>query len=166
MKERDGKMERIHTLMGLPEYQKRLKELENLEEHRIYCRHGLVHLLDVARIAYISALEEHCDIAKDIIYATALLHDLGRIEEYQKGESHHIASEAIAKRLLPECGYSKKETDMIVAAIGEHRDTNQQTSDLSRLLYEADKRCRLCFACEATGECYWPEDKKNKGLYR
>ena len=36
-----------------------------------------------------------------------------------------------------------------------------ETPVLSQLLYEADKKSRLCFLCPAEKECYWDLSKKN-----
>ncbi len=43
-----------------------------------YCRHGLEHLLDVARISYIQVLEDGLDYDENVLYAAALLHDIGK----------------------------------------------------------------------------------------
>ena len=42
-----------------PTFIEKLDRIEELERDRIYCGHGLGHLLDVARIAYIYNLEEN-----------------------------------------------------------------------------------------------------------
>lgn len=42
------------------------------------------HFLSVARISYLMVLEKNLDIPKDIIYATAFLHDMGRADQYEK----------------------------------------------------------------------------------
>ena len=38
---------------------------------------------NVARLMYIYALEEHLELPKELIYAAALLHDIGRAQQYQ-----------------------------------------------------------------------------------
>ena len=59
-----------------------VKKLEEKEKQRLFCKHGLSHFLDVARIAWILTLEqtlqegmnvEHLAQQKDKIYLTALL---------------------------------------------------------------------------------------------
>ena len=57
--------------------------------------------------------------------------------------------------------YSKEEKEQILTAIGEHRSSKEETSSLSRILYEADKKSRMCFLCPAEKECYWDLSKKN-----
>ena len=44
-------MRRVNALLHHPRFTAALSELEALEEDRIFCRHGLPHLLDVARVA-------------------------------------------------------------------------------------------------------------------
>ncbi len=148
---------------------KELARICELEKDRIYCRHGMAHLLDVARIGRIFVLEEGAEIPADIIYAAALLHDIGRAEEYENGTPHDEASCVIARKVLPGAGYSEEETDMICAAIAGHRGTEQAEADgpetqagtLARILKKADKLSRPCYSCEAADTCKWPDEKKN-----
>lgn len=42
------------------------------------------HLLDVARIAYIRNLEKGYGFRKDVIYAAAVLHDIGKALQYEE----------------------------------------------------------------------------------
>ena len=43
-----------------------------------------------------------------MIYAAALLHDMGRVRQYRDGTEHHEESARIAARILPECGFSEE----------------------------------------------------------
>ena len=43
--------------------------IEQLEQQRIFCRHGLEHLLDVARIAWILTMEDQLPLDKEIVYS-------------------------------------------------------------------------------------------------
>ena len=140
-----------------------LNKLNVLEENRLFCKHGLTHLMDVARLMYIYNLEDNALIPKDIIYATALLHDLGRVKEYEEGISHDEGSVMLAKLILPECGYDKEEVDDICEAILHHRSNSwgELRDTLSMYLKAADKKSRPCFTCEAKNECNWPIDKRN-----
>ena len=70
-------MERIQNILKHPEFEKSMRMIRTLEKERIFCCHGMEHLLDVARIAYITSLEEEAGIKKDVIYAAGLLHDVG-----------------------------------------------------------------------------------------
>ncbi|WP_291569174.1 MULTISPECIES: HD domain-containing protein [unclassified Clostridium] len=151
---------RINKILNNKEFIKYTNELNELEEERKFCRHGMEHSLDVARIMYIKALENNLDISKDIIYATALLHDLGRVLQYKENIEHHEGSVIIAKNILIHCGYNESEIDEILIAIEKHREKNCETN-LSKLLYSCDKLSRLCFNCNVINECYWNNEKKN-----
>lgn len=158
-------MERVNTILMHPLYVSNREQMTQLETNRIFCRHGLEHSLDVARILYIKVLEQQLDIRKDVIYAVALLHDIGRVEEYTKGIPHQEGGLQTASRILESCGYDRKEIELILQAIQCHKgETPAETDVLCKLLYEADKLSRNCFQCDAVKQCYWNEDKKNKGI--
>lgn len=148
-----------------PLFQESLLETERLERNRVFCGHDRNHLLDVARIAYIENLETGANIPKYLIYAAALLHDIGRHLQYTKGVPHHEASARIASKILPECGFSQEDTRRILDAVLSHRDKAAGSADgLSGMIYRADKRSRCCFACPAEPECDWSREKKNMTL--
>lgn len=81
-------MTRVNAIWQHPLYQQNLKDLIHLEADRIFCRHTPEHFLDVARLAYIFALERGLDCSRELIYCTALLHDIGRVRQYMDGTSH------------------------------------------------------------------------------
>ncbi|MEB3429873.1 HD domain-containing protein [Citroniella saccharovorans] len=141
-------------------YQKHLKEIENFEKERYFCRHDLSHFLDVARIFTILIQREKLDIKFDIIYSAALLHDIGRALEYKDGISHDLASIQIAKELLKETSFTKEEIKIIISLIENHRNKTY-TNSLESLFYKADKLSRECFNCKAIGLCKWSDEKKN-----
>lgn len=160
-------MDRINQILHHPLWQETMKDLGILEQGRIFCRHDIVHLLDVARIACLENLESGLGIPKELIYGAALLHDLGRAAQYREGTPHHQASAELALRILPECGFSPAETDRIVDAIRSHRkDETVGDISLSGLLYRADKASRLCLFCNAREGCNWSDEKKNLTLKR
>ena len=68
-------MERINKISEHPLWKLNMTQLKEAERDRIFCKHGIEHLLDVARIAYIENLEQNCGVSKEGIYAAALLHD-------------------------------------------------------------------------------------------
>ena len=74
-------MDKINEIFLNDKYVKLLNELNELEENRVFCKHGIEHFLDVARIAYIKVLENKLSYSKEVIYAIALLHDIGRVLE-------------------------------------------------------------------------------------
>lgn len=155
--------ERYNRIIEHPVFTGIMRELEELEQDRIFCRHGLDHLLAVARIGYIDILENHREITKDVMYAAALLHDLGRVSQYKGRGSHHTAGAEIAVRVLEDCGYEKGEIQRICRAIAEHGKEDSEEL-LSQVLYRADKKSRNCFLCAAYEECNWNENKKNRGI--
>ena len=159
-------MERIDQILKHPCYQYHQRKIEEAEQDRIFCKHGREHALDVARIMYIQVLERAIPIKKDVVYGTALLHDIGRWEQYEKQISHHEAGARIAEHILMECGYQKEEIKIITDAIIAHQATRTEDENiLSELLYRADKMSRACYDCSAKKACYWEETKKNKIIY-
>lgn len=155
-------MERIDKILNHDLFIRHLKENEAAEADRRFCRHNMVHLLDVARIAMILNLQEGNSVEKDLIYGAALLHDIGRHVQYENGTPHEIAGAVIAPEILKDCGYDEKETAVIVSAIRTHRTKEvEREKTLNGILYRADKASRACFACKAEAECDWKQEKKN-----
>ena len=153
-------MDRVNQIWKHPLYQTELHKLQLLEADREFCRHTPEHFLDVARLAYIRALEENYSVSKELIYCTALLHDIGRARQYEDGTPHDEAGAVIAEQILKELGFSPEEIQAIVSAIrGLRAETNQTI--LGQLIYRADKKSRNCFSCKAEPECYWSSAKKN-----
>jgi Predicted HD superfamily hydrolase len=165
-------MDRVNKIINHPLYKKELDKITELEKERIYCKHTLEHFLDVARLMYIFSLENNQKIEKDIIYGTALLHDIGRAKEYLEGIPHEVASIEIGNLILPDCSYKKEEIFLIKEAIKEHRgqaaikklSLDKSSIILQQLLKKADKLTRNCFACAAESSCKWDEQKKNKRI--
>jgi uncharacterized protein len=152
---------KINLIIENHVFKKNLLEIEVLEKHREFCMHDLQHFLDVARIMYIINLENIFNIPKHIIYATALLHDIGRGRQYEDGTPHEIASMEIAKSILLQCNYDTKEIEEILEAIGKHRNNTENLNGLSYLLYKCDKLSRNCIYCKSTYNCNWKENQKN-----
>ena len=161
-------MERVNAILRHPVYQSYYHRLEKLEQDRPFCRHQAGHLLDVARIAYIRCLEEGCSLDKEVVYAAALLHDIGKSLQYEQKIPHEISGCVIAAEILstlpPEAAFSEAEKEQILTAIRGHRRLRKEPEFLERLLYESDKASRACFACPAEPECSWDEEKKNKEI--
>ncbi len=154
-------MERVNRIIGNSRFTELAAQIDELESDRIFCRHGMDHLLDVARIAVIMAGEDNLTIGRDIIYAAALLHDIGRGQQYINGTEHELASAAIAPYILEECGYSAEETDEIVEAIINHgNEAVKDEKNLTGILYRADKASRKCFMCEAADMCHKSPEKR------
>lgn len=210
-------MKYVERLLGETDYLKRIEKLERLEADREFCRHGLPHFLDTARIAWIRVLEQRTEgyasggnqellrdsnnpkeayqgsasaLEKEDIYLAALLHDLGRISQYEEGIPHHQAGGLVAEKLLGEIGYPKEKQERLVKAIEGHRgltsgqqkaawaEDNQDVAErkgsqdnktltgepLGSLLRWADKKSRNCFFCKAQAECNWEQGKRNETI--
>lgn len=156
-------MERIHRIQNHPVFANQYRLLQEAESERFFCRHTMEHFLDVARLMYIYNLEEGAGIDKELIYAAALLHDLGRYEQISRGTPHHIAGARIAGPIMRDCGFGEQEIRAVQEAIESHRTQGGQSEShlLSSYLYRADKQSRNCFSCRAVAECNWPPEKKN-----
>lgn len=153
-------MERIDRIWGHAKYQECLRGIEEQERHRPFCRHTPEHFLEAARLTYLLALENHVAVDKELIYAAAFLHDIGRHLQYEKGIPHEEASALLAEEILKDCGFTEEESWKILEAVQGHR-TKQEAGDFPGLFYRADKLSRSCFCCPARAECSWPEEKKN-----
>lgn len=168
---------RCQLIYDHPLYQAELVKIAGYESDRIFCRHTFEHFMDVARIAYIMNLEKEYKLSKEIIYAAALLHDIGRARQYEDGTPHDKAGAAIADEILTDCGFGDDVRNMIIAAIKSHRgsthegDIHKSDKDadhteytrniLSAIIYKADKLSRQCFRCNAQKECNWSMEKRN-----
>ena len=158
-------MQRINEILNQDSYREYLKRNEEAERERKFCHHDMGHFLDVARIASIINLEEDYGLSGELIYAAALLHDIGRWQQYEDGTPHEKASAVLAPDILVKCGFNKEESELIVTAISRHRDSEiKEDKDLNGLLYRADKLSRPCFACKAEKDCNWKNEKKNRCL--
>ena len=158
-------MDRVNAIWKHPLYQKYYARIEELEQNRVFCRHQMPHLLDVARIAYIRNLEDDMGFAKDVVYAAAVLHDIGKALQYEARIPHELAGVDIAEQILAdlpaEAEYTTDEKRMILTAIKGHRRLREDPEPLEKLLYESDKASRICFACPAEAQCDWSREKKN-----
>ena len=149
-------MERVNRVLHHPRFVGELQHLDEFEKGRAFCGHGMDHLLDVARIAYILDLESNGRHEKDLIYAAALLHDIGRARQYEDGTPHEKESARIAAEILRECGFDTTEAAVACEAILAHRTrAGGAGNGFGRLLYSADKLSRRCYGCGASGECDW-----------
>lgn len=160
---KDARMETVEAVRSHPLYQKHLARLAELERDRAFCRHGIDHLLDTARIAWIFNLEYNLGVRKEVVYASALMHDIGKDEQYERGIPHEEASARIAREILDDMGaaFDEAERDAIVTAIREHRRLPEGASLLGTMLYDADKASRTCFACPVCEDCSWSSEKMN-----
>lgn len=153
-------MKKVNQILNNKIFKSNMKLIEELEKDREFCRHGLHHSLDLARIAYIKSLEDNMGISKEVIYAVALLHDIGRGLQYKDGIPHHEGSVILAKEILEDTSFSDDEKLLIINGIENHRNTNDESS-FNKLIQDSDKLSRNCFSCKSYNECYWDSNKKN-----
>lgn len=158
-------MERVNKILNNIKYKGYLGKNMVAEEGRRFCHHDMGHFLDVARLAMIFTLQEGLPLREEMIYAAALLHDIGRWRQYEDGTPHEKASALLAPEILAESGFTEEESAQILSAISNHRNASiKQDRTLDGILYRADKMSRSCFCCEAEKECDWKGDKKNLTL--
>lgn len=158
------RMRKCSRILRNEKYLKILSQTEEAEKDRIYCNHGINHLMDVARAAYIINLENKLDIRKELIYGAALMHDIGRYAQYTEGIHHHKAGAEIAEEILPECGFTADETKQIADAVKCHRKNSGRIKTLSDVIAAADKQTRMCMVCGAADTCKWSDDEKNMDI--
>ena len=79
------RMDRVNAILNHKTYRKYYDQIEKIEKDRIFCRHQMPHLLDVARIAYITNLERNLGYDREVIYAAAILHDIGKSFSMKSG---------------------------------------------------------------------------------
>lgn len=160
-------MYRVDKILNDPWYRECLARNAAREEGRRFCSHDLHHMLDVARIAYILALEEgnageaaageapfRGEAGKEVIYGAGLLHDMARWHEYETGADHAATGARMAGPVLDRAGFYTAERNIITAAIAEHRTGGPQTGLLGRYLSRADDLSRPCSRCRARSECH------------
>ena len=151
-------MDRINQILCHPLFIKYMNKNADMELDRIFCKHNLEHVKEVARIVGILAVKD----ADDVYGATALLHDIGRHVQYETGEKHALVSARLAPEILKDCGYTDAEIACITDAISTHSDKsliNEKT--LNGILAKADLLSRNCGECKARGLCNWSEEEKN-----
>ncbi len=163
-------MPRVDAIWNSARYQHEYRRLEALEADRQFCRHDVRHLLDTARIMWALSLERELGLSRDLVYATALLHDIGKAEQYEHGEPHERAGARLAGEILDALPapqrFCDEERAAICTAIRGHRRLRSDATSLEELLYRADKASRPCFACAPAvrGACVWSDEKKNLSI--
>jgi putative nucleotidyltransferase with HDIG domain len=156
-------MDRVNRILRHPTFRAALAQIEELERERPFCGHGLEHLLSVARLAHLYNIGEGHGVDLSLLYAAALLHDIGRGEQYLHGTPHAEAGARLADSILADCGFPEAERQRICAAIAAHRQEGGEEV-LAALLHRADRKSRPCFLCTAADECNWPPERRNLTL--
>lgn len=162
-------MERIQAVLAHLDFQSYLALIAEQERQREYCHHDLAHAYDVARIFYIFCLQQSrqrgvdelgdpfSERFREMIYAAALVHDIGRWRQYQdKTKDHAVESAVLAEPILLEAGFSEAEISPMLSAVRDHR--NPKAAGLGGLLYQADKVSRRCLDCQVKARCRKPQE--------
>jgi len=148
-------MEFTNKILQHPEFHRyiRLNAKAENEIKRDYCHHDLQHAIDVARVAYIISLENSLGLDKDIIYSAALLHDIAKWMQIRDGVDHALEGADLARKILDDIGMDSRSAQMVINAIRCHRVKDSDDAPLSRVLYDADKTCRVCSLCDYIKDC-------------
>lgn len=157
-------MKRIDKIINNLEFQKCIELNKECEKQRIFCKHGMEHLVDTCRLMHIISLEEELYFAKEILYACGLLHDIGKWRQYLEKIPHEIYGAEVAEKILEECDFNDYEIKEITTAIRNHRKKDNELYSLSYVLYKSDKASRKCYICKVKEECKWSKEKKNLKL--
>ena len=144
----------------------KMADIRRLERDRIFCGHDISHCMDVARLTMLICAEEGIEADADVVYSAALLHDIGRSEEYVNGTPHDTAGIEIAARILMQVECPPETSREIIRLIAGHSRSGGKKTVLEDAFYRADKQSRLCFACPARDECRWDDSKKNLKIRR
>lgn len=160
-------MARVNQLLEHEDYICYMKKIDELEKERHFCKHGFEHGLNVARVAYAYILEKgEFILPKEVVYAAAFLHDIGRWVEYQTGEDHAQAGAQLALPLLEACGYSSEDIQVILKGIREHRRHQEENLTLlGEALSLADDWARECRHCSVQALCYKYDQAMNQVMY-
>ena len=119
----------------------------------------------VARLAEILNPTEAYGQDAELIYAAALLHDIGRHIQYETGEDHALVSARMAPAILKTAVLCrKKRSRSYRRSLPTDWQRYATEKDLNGLLYRADKLSRPCYCCKQESACNWKGDKKNRQL--
>ncbi len=162
-------MTRVNAIINHPEFQDWIVANNQAEYGSEYCRHGLEHGFDVARIAYELWLDhEGNPVAKDIVYAAALLHDIGYWSKFEETDEEGLeepetpfeVAAVLAEEILLDAGYHPAVIEEIRKAI-RNLDTGYGEG-LSAILRRANELSRPCFLCPMRESC--TKEPKTKRL--
>ena len=158
-------MQRANAILSHPIYIANIEKNSSSEKNWRYCKHDIVHFMDVARIAYILNLEDNLGFPKELIYAAALLHDITKWKQISENIPHNESAIEPATKIMQDCGFSHGEISLVCAAILNHRTEPPADDKFSNIIFKADKLSRACCFCSYDKEtCNWDSEKKNAGL--
>ena len=101
--------------------------------------HGFDHVERVTALCERIGREEHADMA--VLIPAALLHDIARPREKERGVPHELEGAKMAEEYLRSIGYEARAVPEIAAAIRTHRFTSLEKpgSPEAQILSDADK---------------------------
>ena len=118
---------------------------------------------DVSEIKTVNLQEK-----KDQFYVTGLLHDIGRVAQYETGEHHSEAGMRIAEGLLTDIEYPAEWMDQTLQIVGVHHgreESREESCTMEYYIRRADHLSRNCFCCEAAGSCKWSDEERNQTIF-
>lgn len=157
-------MNRVNLIFGHKLYIFNVQKNTEIERDWVYCKHDIVHFMDVARIAYILNLEREFGLCKELIYAAAILHDITKWRQITNDEPHNETALEPAEIILTDCNFAPAEIKLILNAILHHRK-GTGADPLAQIIFEADKLSRACCCCtfdKAT--CNWDLKQKSQQI--
>lgn len=105
---------------------------------------------------------------KDQFYVTGLLHDIGRVAQYETGEHHSEAGMRIAEGLLTDIGYPAEWMSRTLQIVGVHhgrKEAREESCTMEYYIRRADHLSRNCFCCEAADSCKWSDEERNQTIF-
>ena len=84
--------------------------------------------VDYAEETYLNA--DNIQEKKDQFYVTGLLHDIGRVAQYETGEHHSVAGVRIAEKLLTEIEYPSEWMRETLQIVGVHHGREETDGEL------------------------------------
>jgi len=101
--------------------------------------HGFDHVLRVIRLCERIGIDEHAEMR--VLIPAALLHDIARPLEKEKGIPHEIAGAKIAELYLISIGYPEEYISPVTRAIRTHRYSTGDRPEFleAQILSDADK---------------------------
>ena len=142
-----------------------IKLLGKMKFRTSYGQNALKHSIEVAQLSGLLASEMGLDVR--VAKRAGLLHDIGRVAQYETGEHHSVAGVRIAEKLLTEIEYPSEWMRETLQIVGVHHGREETDGELSRMEYyirRADHLSRNCFFCEASDSCKWKKEERNQTI--
>jgi len=142
---------RINNILDDADFISAIEQINKKERGRKFCKHGTQHYKKVCNIAYKLNMHNNHALTKDVVYATGLLHDIGRSVS---NNNHSDFSAKMAKPILEKAGFNNFEQQDILQAIKFHScGIQSKISILADIIYKADRLSRDCDNCSEKACC-------------